>query len=42
MTRKEAIQVQARDHAIRGIFDNAMCRNGMERIIYANTWESVK
>lgn len=42
MTRKETIQSQARDHAMRGIFDNAMCCNGMERNIYANAWVSVK
>lgn len=42
MTRKETIQAQARDHAKRGIFDNAICRSGMERVIYADAWGSVK
>jgi hypothetical protein len=40
MTRKEAIQAQAQDHAKRGIFDNAMCRSGFERSVYAQSWES--
>lgn len=40
MTRKEMIQAQASEHKSRGIYDNAMCRSGMERRIYAETWES--
>lgn len=38
MDRKALIKAQAQEHKARGIYDNAICRNGMERVFYAETW----
>lgn len=38
MERIKAIKDQAKEHKARGHYDNAMCRTGVERSIYAETW----
>lgn len=40
MSRKETIQSLAREHANRGIYDNAICKTGLEKVTYAKVWES--
>ena len=40
MTRKEVIETQAREHVKRGIYDSAICRSGMERVIYSEAWHA--
>ena len=39
MTRKDTIISVARDHAKRGIFDNAVCRSGIEKVVYLDAWQ---
>lgn len=40
MSRKEQIQAQAIEHKLRGIYDNAMCKTGLERNSYAESWNN--
>jgi hypothetical protein len=38
---KQTIIAQAIDHAARGVFDNSICKSGLQRNIYAEAWEAV-